>query len=264
MTTAVPQWPGEWQAEIQSINIGNSALGPTNSLFKGALATHPPLAGVVTSFITSLLDPHATLDADKALLIAMSNALVDPVKIANVPLLTQQNGGYRLPSAFPLPSYTAALECIAAKALWLNGHTEFLPWPFDDVALKPDFAIRGMCPAVPGADAKVFYNACTHVGDSLKVGGTKTTADLVNSLYSGITGKLGAYPTKNVTVFLDACDNPCLYNAAVVNFNRATLCASLTTKITQELNPELKPRLTSVFVLFPDWHLEQLPANSWR
>ncbi|MFD7645855.1 hypothetical protein ACFV4P_35040 [Kitasatospora sp. NPDC059795] len=264
MTTAVPQWPGEWQHEIASIRNGNSALGPTNSLFKGALASHPPLAGMADTFVTCLLNPNDAVDAAKTLLIAMNNALVDPVKIANLPAPMLQNGGFRLPSAFPLPSYTAALEFIAAKALWQNGHTEFLPWPFDGIALKPDFAIRGRCPAVPGADAGAFYDLCTEVADTLKVGGTKTTADLVNSLYSGITGKLGAYPTKHVSVFMDACDNPCLYNGAVVNFNRANLCASLTAKIAQELNPELRPRLISVFVLFPDWRLEQLPANSWR
>ncbi|MFF2628632.1 hypothetical protein ACFVUN_23010 [Kitasatospora griseola] len=75
---------------------------------------------------------------------------------------------------------------------------------------------------------------------------------------------------KHVSVFLDACDNPCLYNGAVLNLNlnlnlnRASICASLTAKIAQELNPELKPRLVSVFVLLPDWHPEQLPAHSWR
>ncbi|MFD5563216.1 hypothetical protein [Kitasatospora griseola] len=255
MTTAVPPWPGEWQYEILSIRNGNAALGPTNSLFKGALASHPPLAGMADSFVAGLLDPNAPAAAAKTVLIAMNDALVDPVKIANVPA---QNGGFRR------PSYTAALECIAAKALWQNGHTEVLPWPFDGIALKPDFAVRGRCPAVPGADAVAFYNPCTEVADTLRVGGTKTTADLVNSLYSGITGKLGTYPTKHVSVFLDACDNPCLYNGAVLNLNRASLCASLTAKIAQELNPELKPRLVSVFVLFPDWHLEQLPAHSWR
>ncbi|MEV4611311.1 hypothetical protein AB0K43_01730 [Kitasatospora sp. NPDC049258] len=264
MTTAAPQWPGEWQGEIPSIRKDNSALGPSNSLFKKALTIHPPLAGLADAFVACLLDPNATPGDAKTLLIGMNDALVDPAKIANVPLATQQNGGYRRPSAFPLPSYTAALEYIAAKALWQNGHTEFLPWPFDDIALKPDFAIRGKCPANPGADAGAFYNLCTEVADTLKVGGTKTTADLVNSLYSGITGKLGTYPTKHVTVFLDACDNPCLYNGGLLNFNRPNLCATLTAKIAQELNPELKPRLLSVFVLFPDWHLEQLPANSWR
>ncbi|MGX4735085.1 hypothetical protein [Kitasatospora griseola] len=119
-------------------------------------------------------------------------------------------------------------------------------------------------PGRPGRGRVAFYNPCTEVADTLKVGGTKTIADLVNRLYSGITGKLGTYPTKHVPVFLDACDNPCLYDGAALNLNRASLCASLTAKTAQELNPELKPRLVSVFVLFPDWHLEQLSAHSWR
>ncbi|MEU9127242.1 hypothetical protein AB0D08_03830 [Kitasatospora sp. NPDC048540] len=264
MTTAVPQWPGEWQAEIPSIRKDNGALGPSNSLFKKALTIHPPLAGLADTFVTCLLDPHDTPRDAKTLLIGMNDALVDPAKIANVPPATAQNGGFRLPSAFPLPSYTAALEYIAAKALWEHGHTEFLPWPFDDIALKPDFAVRGKCPANPGVDAAEFYDLCTEVADTLKVGGTKTTTDLVNSLYAGVTGKLAAYPTKQVAVFLDACDNPCLYNGAALNFNRAALCSSLTAKIVQDLNPELKPRLVSVFVLFPDWHLEQLHAADWH
>ncbi|MGX4735084.1 hypothetical protein [Kitasatospora griseola] len=103
--------------------------------------------------MAGLPDPNAPAAAAKTALVAMNDALVDPVKIADVPAQIQQNGGFRLPSAFPLPSYTAALECIAAKALWQNGHTEFLPWPFDGIALKPDFAVRGRCPAVPDADA---------------------------------------------------------------------------------------------------------------
>ncbi|WP_371501131.1 hypothetical protein OG871_30065 [Kitasatospora sp. NBC_00374] len=263
MTSAVPTWPGEWQHEITSITQANNVLGPTNALFKKVTAD-PAIAGQVANLVASLLDPAAGPHAAKAILIAMNDALPNVAAVGGLPPGTAANGGFRLPSRFPLPSYTVVLELIAAKALWLNGHTEFLPWPFDEAKLKPDFAVRGHCPNPASHTAVTFYDACTEVGDSLKVGGTKTGAELLTNLYSGITGKLGAYPKKQVTVFMDACDNPSLYNGANLNFHGPTIAGQLQAKIATELNPELKECLVSVFVLFPDWTLARLDSSAWR
>ncbi|MFJ1702643.1 hypothetical protein [Kitasatospora sp. NPDC088346] len=263
MTSAVPTWPGEWQHEITSITMGNSVLGPTNSLFKNITAD-PAIVGQPANLVASLLDPHAGPHAAKAILVAMNDAVPNLAAVNNLPPGTAANGGFRLPSRFPLPSYTVVLELVAAKTLWLNGHTEFLPWPFDEAKLKPDFAVRGHCPDPAHHTAVTFYDACTEVGDSLKVGGTKTAPDLLAGLYSGVTGKLAAYPKKQVTVFMDACDNPSLYNGAAPNFNGATIAANLQAKIVTDLNPELKSCLAGVFVLFPDWTLHRLDPHAWR
>ncbi|GGO96473.1 hypothetical protein [Wenjunlia tyrosinilytica] len=261
MLTPTPHtWPASWEQEILLITCGTNGLGPDNSLIKALLkgdGPTQPFADASKELVVSLLDPALPASHAKAVLLRLCYAVADNKRLQAIPDEVKTNGSF-VPPGLNVANYTAVLELIAAKALWLAGHQQFLPWPFNETKLKPDFCIAGHSPDASGHTAGTFYDKCSLVGDSLKVSGVKTLAELPTGLLGGVTEKLAAYPTKDVIVVLDACDNPCLWAGQhVAQFDRAAVMRDFATQVAG-LRNEVKKRLVSVYVILPDWSVNQL------
>lgn len=257
-----PAWPPEaWRTEISALTVGNNTLGQSNSLVKPLLKTpdlQQAFSELADGLVASLLDPGQPAGAAKGLLRGLCTAFADASRIRSIPAEKLNDGSF-VPPGVNVATYNGVLEVIDAKALWEAGYKSFVPWPFDDRDLKPDFYPDSRHAPVPaGHDARSFYAACDPVGDFRKVSSAKKVEQLPESLLAGIKEKLDKYKPKNVIVVLDACDNPALWQGAtLVTFDSEEMMRQLGGLISG-LDKELRDRLAEVYVILPDWSVKHL------
>ncbi|KOX11456.1 hypothetical protein [Streptomyces sp. NRRL B-3648] len=263
MATALPAWPGPWTDEITGIVQGNAALGPANSLIKKLT---PEQRETVTKrgkeLVTSLLDPDVRAVKARGILVRLHLELVTPAAQNATVQKLMENPGYRPPSFLNVATYNTVLELVVAKALWDTGHTEFLPWPFDSTALKPDFMLSGHHPDPAGHTDQTFYDACQVVADTVKVGSWKTAPELVTGLVSGVTDKVGTYQGKSVGVVLEAVDNPCLFKDGEPIANDEDIIDTFQERI-EALDSAVRRRLRFVHVITPGCAVVTMDADAW-